>query len=250
MTVPLPRTIFMTDTERFSHRDDVQQAYLRRMLNGIVDRTLEAAGIDRTQRLRADRGDSIMELIDPHAPLTALLRALITEVPAQLRAVNRMAASSAQIRLRAVLATGYVAIDEYDGWVGTDLNETCRLLDGAVLRAALRERTDDYALCVSPQVYAGIVRHNHMGIPAEEFTEIAVDSKNGRLNAWLYGPLPQGTPAPEPEGIPHSGPGAAPEARSAAVQPTFRFEGPVTGGVFGGTNHGVAGNVHWGGDHR
>ena len=192
MTDPVSRTILLLDIERYSDRDDVEQAYLRRMLYDITDRALESAGIDETLRLRADRGDSVMELIDANASVTALLRALLTEVPDQLRAVNRMASSSAQIRLRGVVATGYVAVDEHDGWVGSDLNHACRLLDAELLRAALRERPDDFALCVSESVHAGIVRHDHPGIPAEGFHAVTVDSKNGPLRAWLHGPVPHG----------------------------------------------------------
>jgi len=192
MTDPVSRTILLLDIERFSDRDDVEQAYLRRMLYDITDRTLESAGIDETRRLRADRGDSVMELIDANAPVTALLRALLVDVPAQLRAVNRMASSSAQIRLRGVVATGYVAVDEHDGWVGTDLNNACRLLDAQLLRAALRERPHDFALIVSDSLYGGVVRHNHPGIPADEFHPVGVDTKNGSMKAWLHGPLPSG----------------------------------------------------------
>ncbi|WP_406104657.1 hypothetical protein OG698_21055 [Streptomyces sp. NBC_01003] len=115
-TEPVSRTILLFDIERFSDRDDVEQACLRRMLYAIADRTLEAAGIDETLRMRADRGDSVMELIEACASVTGLLRALLTEVPAQLRAVNRMASRSAQIRLRGVVATGFVAVDPLDGW--------------------------------------------------------------------------------------------------------------------------------------
>ncbi|MFV0134239.1 hypothetical protein ACLGIH_13500 [Streptomyces sp. HMX87] len=190
MTDPVSRTILLLDIERFSDRDDVEQAYLRRMLYDITDRTLETAGIDETRRMRADRGDSVMELIDANAPVTALLRALLTEVPAQLRAVNRMASRSAQIRLRGVVATGYVAVDRHDGWVGSDLNHACRLLDAGLLRAALRERADDFALCVSDALHAGVVRHDHPGIPAADFHRVTVGSKNGPLTAWLHGPLP------------------------------------------------------------
>lgn len=228
---PLPYSILLIDTERFSDRDDVQQGYLRRMLYGIVDRTLLAAGIDQTQRLRADRGDAIMELIDPSVPLTTLLRTLLAEVPAELRAVNRLAADSAQIRLRAVLATGFVAIDEYDGWVGTDLNQACRLLDGNPLRDALRGATDDFALCVSESVHSGIVRHNHHGIRADAFTSVTMPSKNGPLTAWLHGSLP--TPA-----VP-----LAPTASPAPAAPS-----PVRAGLdFRGTNHGVVANDVQGG---
>ncbi|MEU3060021.1 hypothetical protein [Streptomyces subrutilus] len=228
-TPPLLHTLLLIDTERFSDRDDVQQALLRRMLFSLADRVLLAAGVDQSMRLRADRGDAVMELIDPGVPLTTLLRALLTDLPAELRAVNRLAARSAQLRLRTVLATGYVAIDEYDGWVGTDLNEACRLLDADALRAALRERDGDYALCVSESVHTGIVRHQHTGIPTEEFNRITVLSKNGPLPAWLHGPLPATAPDHRP---PHA---ATPSA--VAPAPTA-----PSGIDFHGTNHGAIAN--------
>ncbi|NEA61758.1 hypothetical protein [Streptomyces sp. SID12488] len=270
MTDPVSRTILLLDIERFSDRDDVEQAYLRRMLYAITDRALESAGIDETRRLRADRGDSVMELIDANAPVTALLRALLVEVPAQLRDVNRMASSSAQIRLRGVVATGYVAVDEHDGWVGTDLNNACRLLDAQLLRAALRERPHDFALIVSDALYTGVVRHSHHGIPADEFHPVGVDTKNGPMSAWLHGPLPSGhktapaapadedhrdTGAGEAPGGPGDRPapqtppaprvpaqGVAPESRPAPG-PVLNFNGAVTigGGVVTGDQHGVSG---------
>jgi hypothetical protein len=251
MTDPVSRTILLLDIERFSHRDDVEQAYLRRMLYDITDRALETAGIDETRRTRADRGDSVMELIDANAPVTALLRALLTEVPAQLRAVNRMASRSAQIRLRGVVATGYVAVDAYDGWVGSDLNHACRLLDADVLRDALRERADDFALCVSDALYAGVVRHDHPGIPADGFHSVRVSSKNGPLRAWLFGPVPPGAaddhgdtgageapggsgdrPAPR---VPPQAPAPAQDRPAPAGSGGAPAPGPVFNGVtFGG----------------
>ncbi|MEW1633975.1 hypothetical protein AB0469_07865 [Streptomyces sp. NPDC093801] len=221
---PLFRTLLLIDTERFSDRDDVQQGYLRRMLFGIVDRVLLRAGADQSLRRREDRGDAVMELIDPAVPLTELLRALLKDAPAELRAVNRLAASSAQIRLRAVLATGFVDIDEFGGWVGTDVNNACRLLDGDQLRDSLRERADDFALCVSESVHAGIVAHDHLGIPRDEFHAITVPTKNGRMAAWLHGPLPAAPPTP--------------------LQPPLRHpQSPAPVGVdFRGTNHGLVAN--------
>ncbi|MFJ3665628.1 hypothetical protein ACIPSE_04135 [Streptomyces sp. NPDC090106] len=268
MSDPVTRTILLVDIERYSDRDDVEQAYLRRMLYDITDRTLRSAGIDETLRLRADRGDSVMELIDANQPVTALLRALLREVPVQLGAVNRMASRSAQIRLRAVVATGYVAVDEHDGWVGSDLNHACRLLDADILRAALRERADDFALCVSDPLYAGVVRHDHPGIPAAGFHAITVDSKNGPLTAWLHGPVPaaatgqdhRGTgeapggsgdrPAPR---VPEQGGsregGRAPDGHRGAAAPGSAVDvhgGTVNGGVFGGSQSGgiSGGNFH------
>ncbi|KUO21159.1 hypothetical protein [Streptomyces dysideae] len=266
MTDPVSRTILLLDIERFSHRDDVEQAYLRRMLYDITDRALQTAGIDETRRMRADRGDSVMELIDANAPVTALLRALLTEVPAQLRAVNRMASRSAQIRLRGVVATGYVAVDQHDGWVGSDLNHACRLLDADVLRDALRERSDDFALCVSDALYTGVVRHDHPGIPADGFHPVEVSSKNGPLRAWLYGPVPSGAAGedhgdtgageapggsgdrPAPRVPPQAAPAQdrpAPAGSGGAPAPGPVFNGTVSfgGGYFGGDQN-ISGDQH------
>jgi hypothetical protein len=134
-----------------------------------------------------------------------------------------MASSTAQIRLRAVVATGFVMVDAVDGWVGSDLNHACRLLDAEALRAALRERGRDIALCVSESVHAGIVRHDHTGIPADAFHEVTVDSKNGPLKAWLHGPLP-----------------TAPRPAPPAAVPASSGDGPVDSAVgFQGTNNGI-----------
>ncbi|WNE98158.1 hypothetical protein PS467_23945 [Streptomyces luomodiensis] len=259
MTHPVNRAILLFDIERYSDRDDVEQAYLRRMLYDIADRTLAAAGVEETRRLRADRGDSVMELIDADASPIALLRSLLTEAPAQLRTINRMASSSAQIRLRSVLATGFVAVDDQGGWVGSDLNHACRLLDAKLLRAALRERTNDFALCVSESIHQGIVRHGHPGIAPEEFHPVTLESKNGPLGAWLHGPLPGGTASPDaaPESAPAPAAGSAPAAGPASQGPgaTFHFSGgaPSFGGsLVAGDQHGVSGgtvhgDVHLGG---
>ncbi|MET7451105.1 hypothetical protein ABZT03_04240 [Streptomyces sp. NPDC005574] len=231
----MSRTILLLDIEKYSDRDDVEQAYLRRVLYDITDRALEHAGIDETLRLRADRGDSVMELIDANASVTALLRSLLTEVPAQLHGYNRIAAGSARIRLRGVVATGYVAVDEHGGWVGADLNHACRLLDAQLLRAALRERASGFALCVSEGVHAGIVRHDHHGVPAAEFHRVTPASKNGPLPAWLHGPVPAGfetgagggEPA-ESGGRGSGGPGAvAPGSTGAAAAGSTAAEGAL-----------------------
>ncbi|MBL1081529.1 hypothetical protein JK359_05960 [Streptomyces actinomycinicus] len=240
MNEPVSRTMLLLDIERYSDRDDVEQTYLRRVLYNIADRALERACIDETRRLRADRGDSVMELIDANASVPALLRALLTEVPAELHGYNRLASSTAQIRLRGVVATGYVAVDERGGWVGSDLNHACRLLDAPLLRAALRERADGFALCVSEGVHAGVVRHDHHGIRAADFHEVTLTSKNGPLRAWLHGPVPHGgtnhgetgageAPVPGTSGdVPAPGtPAQGAPAHEAPAQTTPAHEAPA-----------------------
>ena len=106
MTDPVNRTILLFDIEQFGKRDDVEQAFLRRLLYDVADATLTAAHVDETTRLRADRGDSVMELIDAQIPVPGLLKTLLTETPALLHHKNRLIAASTQMRLRIVLSTG------------------------------------------------------------------------------------------------------------------------------------------------
>jgi hypothetical protein len=234
MTDPVYRTILLFDIEQYGSRDDVEQAFLRRVLYDVVDATLAAAAVDETAALRADRGDSVMELIDTQVPVPSLVKTLLTETPALLHNKNRLIASSARMRVRIVLSSGYVAVDELDGWVGSDLNHAVRLLNSDPLRDALKQREDDSVLCVSDAVYQGVVRHGPLGVRPDDFHRITVDTKEGPTVAWLHG---------KPEAARPSGP--APEEATtaqAASEPLRQHsETRIAGdqyGVTGGTVHG------------
>ncbi|WP_381553695.1 hypothetical protein [Streptomyces eurythermus] len=201
MTDPVYRTILLFDIERFGSRDDVEQAYLRRILYDVVDATLVTAGVEETAALRADRGDSVMELIDAQVSVPALVKTLLTETPSQLHSKNRLLAASARMRLRIVLSSGYVAVDELNGWVGSDLNHAVRLLNADILRTALKRRDDDCVLCVSNGVYEGVVRHGPLGVRPDDFHRVTVDTKEGPTVAWLHG-VPFRDGAPQAPGAP------------------------------------------------
>jgi hypothetical protein len=238
MADPVYRTLLLFDIEQFGSRDDVEQAFLRRVLYDVVDATLAAADVDETASLRADRGDSVMELIDTRVSVPALVKTLVTETPALLHSKNRLLASSARMRLRIVLSSGYVAVDELDGWVGSDLNHAVRLLDADPLRDALKQSDAGSVLCVSEGVYQGVVRHGPLGVRPDDFHRVTVDTKEGPTVAWLHGGPAAG---PASEGPAAETPGAAGAPPASSVQHTH-----VAGnqyGVAGGTVHG---NLHFG----
>ncbi|MFD6230524.1 hypothetical protein ACFWFZ_27220 [Streptomyces sp. NPDC060232] len=184
------RSILLLELEGFHRRDDVEQAYKRRMLTSLLDSVARTAGITPAARLQADRGDSVIELIDAAFPVATLLRTLLSDMPAQLNAVNRLASGAARLRLKLVLASGRVVVGKHDAWMGTDLNDACRLLDADVLRMVMREGKSNYALGLSEGVYQGAVRHNRVGIPAQDFRPVAVPTKDGVRQMWLHQPFP------------------------------------------------------------
>ncbi|MFH9616690.1 hypothetical protein [Streptomyces pratensis] len=260
LTEPVNRTILLLDIEDFSRRDNVVQACLRRELHNVVEDTLAAAGVERNMQYREDRGDGLIVLISADIPKTVLLRALLTTIPDALCEYNRLASTSAQMRLRTVLASGEVAFDPKQGTVGGivghDLNQSCRLLDAGVLREALAQRETDCVLGLSSPVYEGVVRHGHRGLRPEEFHHTVVSVKKDRLALWLHGTLPDDTitPAPETPSPRHGGrdvhegaagqspavPAGAPSSSGAA----FAFSGgtvSVGGSQVVGSQTGVSG---------
>ncbi|MFF3315959.1 hypothetical protein ACFYV5_10650 [Streptomyces sp. NPDC003035] len=248
MREPVNRTILLLDIERFSRRDDVVQAVLRRTLNTVVDQTLVAAGVEATQQYREDRGDGLIVLLSGDVAKTAVLRSLLTTTPELLHDHNRLASGSAQMRLRIVLSAGEVAHDPQTGTtggvVGHDLNQAFRLLDSDALREALAGRTDENCvLAVSAPVYEGVVRHGHRGVRPELFRPTDVKVKDGVLSAWIHGgeeprERPVGSPSPAPTRAPEQP--VPPERPAGAV---FHFHGApvIHGSVVGGDQHGVSG---------
>ncbi|WP_200300718.1 hypothetical protein [Streptomyces adelaidensis] len=243
MADPVYRTLLLFDIEQFGTRDDVEQAYLRRVLYDVVDATLEAAGVDETASLRADRGDSVMGLIDTQISVPALVKTLLTDTPAVLHNKNRLLASSARMRLRIVLSSGYVAVDELDGWVGSDLNHAVRLLNADPLRDALKQRDSDSVLCVSDDIYRGVVRHGPLGVRPDDFHRVTVHTKEGPTVAWLHGEPGTETATPRPA---EDTPTATDPADGTAPAHHTHIGGDQYG-VTGGTVHG---GLHFGAPDR
>ncbi|MFE2096938.1 hypothetical protein [Streptomyces sp. PTD9-10] len=186
---PLRRLVLLADIEQFSRHDAMTQAHLRRRLYDFVDRLMATAGVDAGQRHRADRGDSLMELIDNNTALTSILRALLGQAPAYLHDENQKLPDTPSTRLRIVLATAHVTIDNHNGWIGAELNAAARLLDCDALRNALRESGDDVALCLSDPAYQEAVRAERGGFSRADFRnsfeQVTVETRNGLVPAWL-----------------------------------------------------------------
>ncbi|MBJ7002862.1 MULTISPECIES: hypothetical protein [Streptomyces] len=238
MSDPVYRTILLFDIEQFGSRDDVEQAYLRRVLYDVVDATLVDADVDESAALRADRGDSVMALIDTQVSVPALVKTLLTETPSLLHSKNRLLAESARMRLRIVLSGGYVAVDELDGWVGSDLNHAVRLLNADPLREALKQRDGDSVLCVSDGVYNGVVRHGPPGVRPEDFHRVTVETKEGPTVAWLHG-----AQGPARVRTAEAGSADSPAAGADTAQVNHTTVAGGQYGVSGGTVHG---DLHFG----
>lgn len=185
MAEPTNKTILLLDIEGSGGRLHVEQAVIRRMLYAVLRETMTAAGVEPTEYRAEDRGDGAFVLIDPSVPKPQLIRALLTTTPMRLYSNNRLAAKGAQVRLRLVLHTGEVALDEY-GAVGADIVSAFRLLDSGELHHALKRTSEPSVLCVSDAIYWGVVHHAHHGIRPEHFHPFEGEGKEGPLSGWYH----------------------------------------------------------------
>ncbi|MEU8962181.1 hypothetical protein AB0C89_10795 [Streptomyces sp. NPDC048491] len=257
MAEPSNKTILLMDMEGSGRRRDSEQAVIHRMLYRVLHDTLSAAAIEPTEYRSEDRGDGVFVLIDPAVPKPALIRALLTATPEQLISTNRLAAEGARIRLRIVVHTGEVALDEF-GAVGADLVHAFRLLDAPALRKELATTPEPIVLCVSDAVYRGVVHHAHPGVRPEHFHPLTVDSKEGHtLTGWYHDTSRRFTGTARPEHpaaeatsssvpLPATAPASASGHSSEAAQvPALRTH---TGNFFFGTasiaGDAIAGDKH------
>ncbi|MET8544697.1 hypothetical protein ABZW03_29245 [Kitasatospora sp. NPDC004799] len=187
MSGPTNRTILVLDIEGSGRRSDVEVAVLRRMMYSVLRSTLAESSIEASEYRMEDRGDGVFVLIDPSVPKPQLIRALLSHTPEQLYDGNRLASASVQVRLRIVVHSGEVTLDE-EGAIGADLVEAFRLLGTQQLRAALESTRESSVLCVSDTVHRGVVRHRHPGIRAEHFHRFVAHTKEGDVTGWIHDP--------------------------------------------------------------
>ncbi|MFI6056492.1 hypothetical protein ACIBCO_41400 [Streptomyces violascens] len=185
---PLLRLVLLADIECFGNHDEITQGHLRRRLDDFVDRLTATAGVDPGQSHRIDRGDSMMELIDNTAALAPILHALLGQAPVYLHDENQRLHNEPPVRLRTVLATAHVTIDN-QSWFGSELSTAVRLLDSEALRGALRRSDRDVALCLTDYAYQDAVQAGQKDLSPVDFKasfeQVAVATKNGSVTGWL-----------------------------------------------------------------
>lgn len=183
-------SIVVVDIERFGGRTDPVQAYLREQMYEVGHAALAVLGVDPAALATpADRGDGFFWLLPGDVDKVELTGTFIDTLHAGLRAHAAVAGPDGALRLRVALHYGQVAWDGR-GWIGTELNSACRLVDIQPLRAALAAADRaTLALAVSDRWYEAVVRHDHPGIDRATFRRVAFDAKEVRdRHAWISVP--------------------------------------------------------------
>lgn len=175
----------------------LQRQFLEAMLR-LVHEAAAAAGLRPDGWRTQDGGDSLLVVLPPETPASALVDTFMRHLDAGLRAFNRDRVRQASLRLRAAVHQGVVSTDAH-GFVGRAVDTTVRIASSAALHTALAEAPDAcLAVGVSEAIFGDVVRGMATGIRLEKFRQVPVEQKQYRGKAWIW--VPGASPRPlEPQ---------------------------------------------------
>ncbi|MEV6692793.1 hypothetical protein AB0M35_15110 [Micromonospora sp. NPDC051196] len=228
MPEPAFHAVALVDIEGFGSRPNPVQRQVRADLYQVVRTALTEAGFDPTRIDQEDRGDGIL-LIDPDVAVLKLAGRFVQELVNGLREKARTSSEIARIRLRVAVHHGMCEHDG-EGWVGTAVNTTARLVDAPPLKAALAAADGaNLALIVSRQAFDDVIRHDYRSVDSSTFERVAIDAKELRgETAWIQVPgftYPPGVTAPPPPSSTGTDARPTSKPRESAGQSGFVFNG-------------------------
>ncbi|WP_433268685.1 hypothetical protein ACQPZF_04840 [Actinosynnema sp. CS-041913] len=181
---PLHRSIVVFDIAGYGRLDNRAQVRARETLHTVVRRAFRAAGVPWWRLVVEDRGDGLILLVPPSVSKVDLLDPLVQLL---VFGLGRVPASS-RVRLRMAVHAGDLVRDPY-GWVGTDLNTACRLVDSpALYRAQRQSPAADLVVIVSDDVHRAVVRHGYKGLRTADYRPVRVVRKEVDERAWVHVP--------------------------------------------------------------
>jgi class 3 adenylate cyclase len=183
---PQHRSIVVVDIAGYGRRDDIAQVRARAGLDRVVRTAFRSSGLPWHRLAVKDRGDGMIVLIPATTSKAALLQPFIPRLSTLLRDLNGRADSSHRVRVRVAVHAGEVVHGPH-GWIGTDVNLACRLVDSTPLHQELiRQPAADLALIVSEVIYRAVVRHGHRGVDPTLYRPVRIAVKEVLAPAWLY----------------------------------------------------------------
>ncbi|MCD0452675.1 hypothetical protein LO762_26345 [Actinocorallia sp. API 0066] len=202
------RLCLAVDMENYSGRSDAEQASAQARLARLLD-DAHAAASPSAPLARQASGDGEVALLDPPVDEARFVSDFVHSLWTGLRARNT------PIRLRVAAHTGIAWVGA-NGFVGRAVVKTCRMLDSAPLRAALRSDEEArLALIVSDAFFDDVIRRDPPGLSSAAFTKTRTGPPEAEFScdAWIWTGQ---TRRLLPEAA-HTAPPPAPQAEPAAV---------------------------------
>ncbi|MFD1151561.1 hypothetical protein [Saccharothrix hoggarensis] len=223
----------IVDIERYGRRADDDQRWLRDQMYGVLREAVRKAGVDWAACETQDRGDSVILFVPASVPKIEITETFVEGLDRELTRYNRRSAESVRMRMRVALHAGEVSRDER-GWIGTELNTACRMVDLQRARDVLAANpAANLVLVVSDLWFTSVVKQDPVLVDHFRFTRVPFVAKEVDSHAWVHvrgGHVAAAQPeaaapapvAPEP---------VAPQPVAGAVQPAQPVQPAPAGGI-------------------
>jgi hypothetical protein len=188
-TDPQHRSIVVIDVVGFGRRTDLAQLHVRAKLDDAVRAACRASGLPVSRLVFEDRGDGVIVFVPATVSKAVLIRPFVPQLRDWLHDHNAESEPAHRVRVRVAVHAGEVVHGPH-GWIGTDLNLTCRLADSAALREqVVRQPRAEVVAAVSDVIHRAVVRHGHRGIDTDSYTQVHVEAKEVATRAWIQAPM-------------------------------------------------------------
>lgn len=183
---PEHRSMVVIDIAGSAQWHNEAQLSARAALKTAIRAAVRQTGIAWTSLAVEDRGDGMILLVAASVSKVDVIDPLIPHLAVAIREHNAATDPAFRIRLRVAVHAGEVHRDA-NGWVGSDLNTACRLVNSAPLYQELRRSPQtDLVLIVSDLIYQGVVRHHYRDIDPASYLPVHVLAKETNTHAWLH----------------------------------------------------------------
>ncbi|MES9542511.1 MULTISPECIES: hypothetical protein [unclassified Actinomadura] len=185
-----PQTAVMAvaDMKGSASRNDMGRRWARQEMYAWLEQALGSAW---TACVHLDRGDGVLMLWPLSVPDPVPPKVIVSGL---LRLSSTAPTGPHPPRLRVAVNIGQAFQDEY-GFVGAGVDETFRLNEARVLRAALAQADGPVAYLLSETVHKTVVGYGYEDLDPAAFHPTVVREKESTLRAWLHVPCEDGIAA-------------------------------------------------------
>ena len=224
------RLLVAVDAAGYGSGTDRDHFAVQAGLTGVLDAAAAKAGLRRDLWLTQPAGDGELAILPRDEPEPVVIDQYVRYLNETLAAHNADRTSGPRLRLRMAVHFG-AAMQADNGYAGQGIVAVSRLVDSPPVRQALADAPEAYlAVILSRQIYDDVVRQGHVSVSETEFTQVAVQVKEYRDEAWVEVVGAPGSMRPRDAGPDQSGPAYSRPAPSV-VQHFDHVDAP--GAVFG-----------------
>jgi hypothetical protein len=181
------RLCLLVDIEGYSKLPHPEQLKVQARLRRLLDALIRGSGVRPSRCERQQKGDGELVILPSGIDESRVVPGLVAGLRDLLSADRGARRGGHRIRMRAALDQSVVHLSA-EGYVGTAVVGTERVVNSDALRQALAAYDGDLVVAVSGPLYEDVLRHGWGGLDAADFREVTVRNpgKGFAAKVWTW----------------------------------------------------------------